>query len=98
METAPEPSTSRELTPRHVLYTLVGWGLQAVFGVLAFASGLVAPPGGVAVIVAVWAITAVYSIAGWRRTPWIPLGMGLLSGVLIVAIIAFGGAVLGWNA
>jgi len=98
METTPEAPSRPELTPRHVLYSLVGWGLQAVFGVLAFASGLVAPPAGVAVIVAVWVITAVYSIVGWRRTPWIPLGMGLLSGALIVGIIAFGGAALGWNA
>ena len=98
MATAPQSSGSTELTPRHLLYSLVGWGLQAMFGVLAFASGLVAPPGGVAVIVAVWVVTAIYSIAGWRRSSWIPLRMGLLSGVLIVAIIAFGGAVLGWNA
>jgi hypothetical protein len=98
MDETANTSSHPQLTPRHVLYSLVGWGLQAVFGVLAFASGLVAPPGGVAVIIAVWAITALYSIARWRRTPLIPLGMGLLSGVLIVAIIAFGGAVLGWNA
>ena len=87
-----------ELTPRHLLYSLVGWGLQAVFGVLAFASGLVAPPAGVAVIVLVWILTAAYSIARWRRTPMIPLGMGLLAGALIVGIIAFGGAFLDWNA
>lgn len=87
-----------ELTPRHLLYSLVGWGLQAVFGVLAFASGLVAPAGGVAVIVLVWIVTAAYSVARWRRTALIPLGMGLLSGVLIVGIIAFGGAFLDWNA
>ncbi len=87
-----------EISPRHLLYTLVGWGLQAVFGFLALASGLVAPTAGVAVIVAVWAVTAIYSVMNWRRTPWIPLGMGLLSGVSFVAIVAFGGAVLGWNA
>lgn len=96
METAPKESP--QITPRHLLYSLVGWGLQAVFGVFAFASGLVAPPGGVAVIVAVWVLTAGYSIARWRRTPLIPLGMGLLAGVLIVGIIAFGGAFLDWNA
>lgn len=87
-----------ELSSRHVLYTLVGWGLQAVFGVLAFASGLIAPLAGVAVIVAVWVITAAYSVWRWRRTPWIPLGMGVLAGLAIISIIAFGGAVLGWNA
>ena len=93
-----ENATKPELTPRHLLYSLVGWGLQAVFGVLAFASGLVAPPAGVAVLVAVWLLTAAYSIARWRRTPMVPLGMGLLAGVLIVGIIAFGGAFLDWNA
>lgn len=87
-----------QISPRHLLYSLVGWGLQAVFGVLAFASGLVAPPAGVAVIVGVWILTAGYSIARWKRTPMIPLGMGLLAGVLIVGIIAFGGAFLDWNA
>lgn len=98
MGTMPDPIERTEISPRHLLYTLVGWGLQLLFGVLAVASGLVAPPGGVAVIITVWGMTAVYSIAGWRRTPWIPLGMGMLSGVLVVAIISFGGAVLGWNA
>lgn len=88
----------KQLTPRHLLYSLVGWALQAAFGLLAFASGLVAPPGGVLLIVMIWLVTAVVSIAGWRRTPWVPLGMGLLAGVLIVGIIVFGGAVLGWNA
>lgn len=93
-----EDASTKEITPRHLLYSLVGWGLQATFGVLAFASGLVAPPAGVALIVAVWLATAAFSIARWKRTPLIPLGMGLLAGVLIVAIIAFGGAFLGWNA
>lgn len=95
MSTSQDPT---EISPRHLLYSLVGWGLQAVFGVLAFSSGLVAPPAGVAVIVAVWVVTAIVSIARWRRTPLVPLGMGLLSGVLIVAIISFGGAFLDWNA
>ena len=93
-----QSNDNQELTPRHLLYSLVGWGLQAAFGILAMASGLVAPPYGVAVIIAVWLATAIYSIMGWRRSPLIPLGMGLLAGVLIVAIIAFGGAVLDWNA
>ncbi|MCP3974106.1 MAG: hypothetical protein GY720_06395 [bacterium] len=98
MNPSADTDTRNEISPRHLLYSLVGWGLQAVFGFLALASGLVAPPAGVAVIVGVWAATAVYSIMNWRRTPWIPLGMGLLSGVSFVAIVAFGGAVLGWNA
>lgn len=98
MEAVPEPEPESGISPRHLLYSLVGWGLHAAFGVIAFASGLVAPPAGVAVIISVWAITAVYSVVNWRRTPWIPLGMGLLAGVMIVGIIAVGGAVLGWNA
>ena len=98
MDTTPDTGSRKEISPRHLLYSLVGWGLQAVFGFLALASGLVAPPAGVAVIVGVWAATAIYSVMNWRRTPWIPLGMGLLSGVSFVAIVAFGGAVLGWNA
>ncbi|NND03559.1 MAG: hypothetical protein HKN91_12310 [Acidimicrobiia bacterium] len=93
----PAPAKS-EISPRHLLYSLVGWGLQAMFGVLAFASGLVAPPAGVAVIVLVWILTAAYSVVRWKRTPLIPLGMGLLAGVLVVGIIAFGGAFLDWNA
>ena len=97
MEATPNRRAA-DISPRHLLYTLVGWGLHAVFGVLAFASALVAPPGGVAVILSIWSLTAVYSVLRWRRTPWIPLGMSLLAGAGIVAIIAFGGAVLGWNA
>lgn len=93
-----EAADRAEISPRHLLYSLVGWGLQAVFGVLAFASGLVAPPAGVVVIIAIWLATAVYSVARWKRTPLIPLGMGLLAGVLIVGIISFGGAFLDWNA
>jgi len=96
MEDTPESASG--ISARHLLYSLVGWGLQAAFGLLAFASGLVAPPAGVAVIITVWILTAAYSIARWKRTPMIPLGMGLLAGVLIVAIIAFGGAFLDWNA
>lgn len=97
MEATPD-SNAGDISPRHLLYSLVGWGLQAVFGVMAFASGLIAPPWGVVVIITVWLATALYSIARWRRTAWIPLGMGLLCGLLIVAIISFGGAFLDWNA
>jgi len=98
METTPDPPARPEVTPRHLLYTLVGWGLQAVFGFLSFASGLVAPPAGVAVIIAAWAATAIYSVMRWRQTPWIPLAMGLLAGTLWVAIVSLGGAFLDWNA
>ena len=59
MDTLPDQNSHPAMTPRHLLYTLVGWGLQLVFGFLAFASGLVAPPAGVAVIIATWAATAI---------------------------------------
>lgn len=93
-----EPGASEPISARHLLYSLVGWALQSVFGLLAFASGLVAPPVGVAVIVTVWIVTAVVSVARWRRSPLIPLGMGVLVGILIIGILAFGDAVLGWTA
>jgi hypothetical protein len=98
METTTGARANRKITPRHLLYTLVGWGLQAAFGLLSLASGLVAPPAGVAVIITMWAATAIYSVMKWRQSPWIPLGMGVLAGVLWVTIVAFGGAFLGWNA
>jgi len=98
MEIKSDQETRPEMTPRHLLYTLVGWGLQLVFGFLAFASGLVAPPAGVAVIIATWAATAIYSVMKWRQTPWIPLAMGVLAGALWVAIVSFGDAFLGWTA
>jgi hypothetical protein len=87
-----------ELTPRHVLYALVGGGLLLVMGVLVFSSGLVAPPWATVVLVAAWAMCVVMAVRSWRRYMFAPIGWGVAIGVLWIALLAFGDAVLGWSA
>jgi len=97
--TPPQESTRRyEISPRHLLYTLVGWALQAVFGVLALASGLVAPPPAAALIIGIWVASAAYSMMRWRRSMWIPLGMSLIAVTAFLVIVGLGGIFFGWSA
>jgi hypothetical protein len=66
--------------------------------VLVAASGLVAPPWGVVVLGLVWLATAAVSVRTWRRRMFMPLLMATAVAVAWVALVSFGGAVLGWNA
>jgi len=92
------PSTKQRLSGTHVLLALIGWGLQMLFGVVAFASGLVAPPIGVAIIISLWAATALISLLYWRRASWVALACGLSAAMLILATVIVGDLVYGWTA
>lgn len=93
-----EQRSSVELTPRHALYALVGAALLLVMGVLVIASGLVAPPWAVGVLVALWLVGLVDSLRRWRTGMYVPLLWGVGIGLAWVALISLGGAVLGWTA
>lgn len=87
-----------ELTPVHVLFVLIGAALHLVVGFFVAASGLVAPPWGVAILVVVWVIGAVVALRRWRSSMFVPLIVACATAVFWIGLVAFGGAVLGWNA
>ena len=87
-----------ELTSRHVLYALVGAALLAVMGVFVLASGLVVPPWGTVVLVAVWLTSVVMALRSWRRKMFAVVTWGLVVALFWIAFVGFGDAVLGWNA
>lgn len=86
-----------ELTPRHLLYALVGAGLMLAVGVLVVSSGLVAPLWAVVLLIAVWLAAAVASVVTWRRKPWMPLLAAIGVAAIWVALLSFGGSVLDWR-
>ncbi len=88
----------QELTPRHVLYALVGAALLLVMGVFVAASGLIVPPWGTAVLVGVWLLAVVMALRSWREKMFAPVMWGVLVGLFWIAFVAFGGGVLGWTA
>jgi hypothetical protein len=62
------------------------------------ASGLVAPPWAVGVLLALWALMLVLSIRWFRRRPFVVLAMPLVAAAVWLAVIGAGGAWLGWTA
>jgi hypothetical protein len=97
MDDATTPTDSR-LSVVHIVLSLVGWGVQVLFGLFALVSGLVAPPVGVAVIFALWLVTAVLSLVYWKRAPWVALACGLGAAGLIITTLMIGDVVFGWTA
>ena len=89
---------STELTPRKVLYALVGLGLHLVAGFFMLVSGLVAPPWAVVGMLFAWAVLLGVGLRLWRIKPWVTIGFPVLAFVIWIASIAAGGAFLGWNA
>jgi hypothetical protein len=87
-----------ELTPTHLLFTLIGVASHLVVGVLVAASGLVAPFWGVMVLMVVWLAAAVVTVMKWRERMFIPLLMAIGTAVFWIAFVSFGDAVLGWTA
>jgi hypothetical protein len=61
-------------------------------------SGLVAPWYGVMFLLLVWAALFVLACRWWTRRPKLMLVLPLVAFVLFFAVIAFGGAFLGWTA
>lgn len=89
--------TEAELSPRHLLYALVGAALLVVMGVFVFASGLIVPPWGTVVLVAAWLVAVVMALRSWRRRMFAPVMWGVLVGLFWVAFVSVGGAVFGWS-
>lgn len=89
---------SHELTPRHLLYLLVGSALLAVMGVLVFASGLIVPPWAVVVLAAVWIVAVVMAFRSWRTRMFGPLLAGIAVAVFWVIFVLSGEALFGWTA
>lgn len=90
--------TSHELSPRHLLYLLVGSALIAVMGVLVFASGLIVPPWGVAVLAAAWIAAVVAALRTWRSRMFGPLLAGVAIATFWVVFVLAGEALFGWTA
>lgn len=87
-----------ELTPRKLLYALVGLALHVVAGFFMLASGLVAPPWAVAAMILVWAVLLAFGLRMWRAKPWVTIGFPVLAFIVWIVTIAAGGALLGWTA
>lgn len=86
------------LTPRRVLYALVGLALHLVAGFFMLVSGLVAPPWAVTAMLVVWAVLLVLGIRRWRTRPWITIAVPVLAFAVWLATLAAGGAFLDWRA
>lgn len=86
------------MTPTHVLFVLIGFGTHAVMGFLVAVSGLVAPLWGVGVLAAAWLAGLVVALRTWRNRMYNPLLVAVAMGVVWIAVISFGDAVLGWTA
>ncbi len=90
--------TANELSPRHVLYALVGAALLAAMGFLTLASGLIVPPWGTAVLVAAWLGAVVMAVRTWRRQMFAPVISGVGFAVFWVVFVIAGEAIFGWTA
>jgi hypothetical protein len=90
--------TDPELTPTHLLFALIGLALHLVMGVFVVASGLVAPPWGVAVLVAVWLAAAAWAGIRWRRSMFAPLTAAVGTAAFWILFVGAGDAFLGWTA
>ncbi len=82
--------------------TRVAWwiGLLAhlAAGVWFGASGLVAPPWAVAVLLAIWAVLLMVGLKLRRERPYLMLFIPVLDAVIWFAGISAGDAFLGWTA
>lgn len=83
---------------RHRALAIAGVLLMLAAGFLVFASLLVAPPWGVAVLWVAWISTAVWAIRTWRRQAFRVLVAGAFVTVFWVGFVLFGDVVLGWTA
>jgi hypothetical protein len=86
-----------ELSPRHLLYALVGAGLLVAVGVLAIGSGLVAPLWAMLLLIGLWLVAVVVSVATWRRKPWVPMLAAIGVAGVVIGVISVGQAVWDWR-
>lgn len=94
----PASNETDPLTPRVLLYGIVGLGLHVIAGFLMLISGLVAPPWAVGMMLFIWAVLLGLGLRLWRAKPWVTIGFPVLAFAAWIATIAAGGAWLGWQA
>ncbi len=87
-----------ELSPRHLLYALVGAALLAVMGVFVFASGLIVPLWGTVVLVGAWIAAVVMAARTWRSKMFAPVMWGVAVALFWVVFVSAGEAIFGWTA
>jgi hypothetical protein len=76
----------------------VGLAAHLVIGIWYAASGLVAPPWAVAVLLAIWVLMLIVGLRLRTGHPWWMLAVPVLDVVIWVAIISAGETFLGWTA
>ena len=90
--------SDQELSPTHVLFSLIGAALHLVIGVFVFASTLVAPLYAVVALGTVWLVAALWAWRRWRRSMFAPLLASIAVAVLWIGVLTCGEAVLDWTA
>lgn len=89
---------TERLSPAAIIFAFVGAGIHLVMGFFVAFSGLIAPPWGVAVLVAAWLGLTVWGLRRWRQGPRITMGLPLLMVAFWFLFLTFGDLVLGWTA
>ena len=89
---------TNSLSPAAIIFAVVGGGIHLVMGFFVAASGLLAPPWGVAVLVTVWLALTVWGLRKWRNGPSITMGLPLLMVAFWFVFLTFGDLALGWTA
>lgn len=89
---------TKPLSPAAIVFAIVGASIHLVMGFFVAFSGLLVPPWGVGVLVAVWLGLTVWGGRSWRNGPSITMGLPLLMVSFWFAFLTFGDLVLGWTA
>jgi hypothetical protein len=98
-EATSEPGTTRPTSERGAIIAWwVGFAAHLVIGIWYAASGLVAPPWAVAVLLAIWVLVLIVGLRLRTRRPWLMLAAPVLDVVIWVAAISAGESFLGWTA
>jgi hypothetical protein len=81
---------------------MIAWGVglaaHLVIGIWYAASGLVSPPWGVGVLLAIWFALLVVGLRLRTRRPWWMLAVPVLDVVIWVAVVTAGETFFGWTA
>jgi hypothetical protein len=95
---ARRPVRGQPVRPEVSPWPFVGMaGMAATFFPYA-ASGLVAPPYGVVVLMVIWAALLVVACRWWSRHPRLVPVVPVVAIAVLFAAVWFGGAVLDWSA
>ena len=92
------PAQPPELTPRRVLYALVGLALHLTAGFVMLVSGLVAPPWAVVMMLFVWAFLLGLGLRMWRYKSWVTIVFPVIAFAVWIATLVLGEALFGWQA